>query len=89
MFSEECCHMLNIQFEPFLVLVINVYLSQMTVVIDFYPFLYTVLCMVMTNPGQCHSVTIGNHCLLGSQNVRELKLTPFCQTIEKATKMPK
>ena len=39
MFSKECCHVLNIQFELFLVLVINVYQSQMTVLFHFIPSL--------------------------------------------------
>lgn len=89
MFSKECCHILNIQFELFHVLVINACQSQDDCSVSFYPFPYTVISIVMTSPGECHSVMWGNHCLFDSRNRRELQLTPYCQTIEKTTKMPK
>lgn len=69
MFSKECCHILNIQFELFLVLVTNACPSQDYHFVSFYTFPYTFISTAMTSPKECHSLMLGNPCLLGNQNV--------------------
>lgn len=69
-----------------LVLVINVYQSQDDCSVSFYPLPYTVKSIVMTSPGECHSVMLGNHCLFGSQNGRELTAHPVLSNLRKSSK---
>ena len=88
MFLKECCHILNIQTELFLILVTIACLSQDYCFVSFYPFPSTVISIVMTSPGECHSVMLRNCCLLGNQNVRELHHTPYCPNTKQQQRHP-
>lgn len=70
------------QFEPFSILLTNACRAKMTVLFHFIFFLHSSIHSDDTSPGDCQSVMLENINLLGSQNVRELQPTSYCQTTE-------